>query len=168
MKESIALLKDEKERFIWISGRAGTEKSTFLQYLKTEIRPHNAVFLAPTAVAALTIGGQTIHSFLWIDPNEKAYLETTLDPDRGGRLYPLLVKVETIVLNHLVSFLFYYRSLCQILNCKCMISPTKTSTIFFAQIFSFVIGIGNPNIQLVSIFTVTYLRRDHSGSQPST
>lgn len=71
MQAAIALLEDEKERFIWISGRAGTGKSTFLQYFKTEIRPHNAVFLAPTAVAALTIGGQTIHSFFWIDPQCK-------------------------------------------------------------------------------------------------
>jgi ATP-dependent DNA helicase PIF1 len=101
MKAAIALLEDEKERFIWISGRAGTGKSTFLQYLKTEIRPHNAVFLAPTAVAALTIGGQTIHSFFWIDPNEKAYLETTLDPDREARLFPLLAKVETIVVDEI-------------------------------------------------------------------
>jgi ATP-dependent exoDNAse (exonuclease V) alpha subunit len=101
MKTAIALLEDEKERFIWISGRAGTGKSTFLQYLKTEIRPRNAVFLAPTAVAALTIGGQTIHSFFWIDPNAKVYLETTLDPDREGRLYPLLAMVETIVIDEI-------------------------------------------------------------------
>ena len=101
MKAATALLKDEKERFIWISGRAGTGKSTFLQYLKTEIRPRNAVYLAPTGVAALTIGGQTIHSFFWIDPNEKAYLGTALDPDREGSLYPLLAMVETIVIDEI-------------------------------------------------------------------
>jgi len=33
MKSAIALLEDEKERFIWISGRAGTGKSTFLENL---------------------------------------------------------------------------------------------------------------------------------------
>jgi ATP-dependent exoDNAse (exonuclease V) alpha subunit len=101
MKSAIVLLEDEKERFIWISGRAGTGKSTFLQYLKTEIRPPNAVYLAPTGVAALTIGGQTIHSFFWIDPKEKAYLETKLDPDREDRLYPLLAVVETIVIDEI-------------------------------------------------------------------
>jgi ATP-dependent exoDNAse (exonuclease V) alpha subunit len=101
MKAAIALLEDERERFIWISGRAGTGKSTFLQYLKTEVRPRNAVYLAPTAVAALTIGGQTIHSFFWLDPGEKAYLETRLDPDREGRLYPLLARVETIVIDEI-------------------------------------------------------------------
>ena len=66
MKTAIALLKDERERLVWISGRAGTGKSTFLHHFKTEIRPRNAVYLAPTSVSALTIGGQTIHTFFWI------------------------------------------------------------------------------------------------------
>ena len=101
MKAAIALLEDQNERFIWISGRAGTGKSTFLQYLKTEIQPQNAVYLAPTGVAALTIGGQTIHSFFWINPKEKAYLETTLDPERENRLYPLLATVETLVIDEI-------------------------------------------------------------------
>jgi ATP-dependent exoDNAse (exonuclease V) alpha subunit len=101
MKAAIALLEDEKERFVWISGRAGTGKSTFLQYLKTEIKPKNAVYLAPTGVAALTIGGQTIHSFFWINPGEKVYLDTKLDPDREARLFPLLAMVETIVIDEI-------------------------------------------------------------------
>jgi ATP-dependent DNA helicase PIF1 len=101
MKAAIALLEDDKERFIWISGRAGTGKSTFLQYLKTEIRPRNAVYVAPTAVAALTIGGQTIHSFFWIDPAEKANLETKSASDREGRLYSLLAMVETIIIDEI-------------------------------------------------------------------
>jgi hypothetical protein len=101
MKTAIALLEDEKERFIWISGRAGTGKSTFLHYLKTQLRPRNAVYLAPTGVAALSIGGQTIHSFFWIDPGEEAYIETRLDPDRERILYPLLAKVETIVVDEI-------------------------------------------------------------------
>jgi len=101
MKSAIALLEDEKERFIWISGRAGTGKSTFLHYLKTQIRPRGAVYLAPTAVAALTIGGQTIHSFFWIDPAEKVHLDTNLDPDREARLYPRLAKVEAIVIDEI-------------------------------------------------------------------
>jgi ATP-dependent exoDNAse (exonuclease V) alpha subunit len=101
MKLAVALLEDEKERFVWISGRAGTGKSTFLQYLKTRIRPRNAVYLAPTGVAALTIGGQTIHSFFWIDPGEKVHIDTELDPDREARLYPLLAKVEVIVIDEI-------------------------------------------------------------------
>jgi ATP-dependent exoDNAse (exonuclease V) alpha subunit len=101
MKSAIALLEDGKERFIWISGRAGTGKSTFLHYLKTQIRPANAVYLAPTGVAALTIGGQTLHSFFWIDPTEEVHLETRLDPEREARLFPKLARVETIVIDEI-------------------------------------------------------------------
>ena len=101
MKTAIALLEDEKERFIWISGRAGTGKSTFLQYLKTQIRPPNAVYLAPTGVAALTIGGQTIHSFFWINPGEEAHIETRLEPEKERGLFPLLARVETIVIDEI-------------------------------------------------------------------
>lgn len=101
MKAAIALLENESNRFIWISGRAGTGKSTFLQYLKAKIKPRNTVYLAPTAVAALTIGGQTIHSFFWLDPKEKAYFETKLDPDKEQQLYSRLAVVETIVLDEI-------------------------------------------------------------------
>lgn len=101
MKAAIALLQDERERFIWISGRAGTGKSTFLHYLRTQIRPENAVYLAPTGVAALTIGGQTIHSFFWINPGDSVYLDTKLDPEREARLFPLLARVQTIVIDEI-------------------------------------------------------------------
>jgi len=101
MKAALSLFADDAERFIWISGRAGTGKSTFLNYLKTEVEPRNAVYLAPTAVAALTIGGQTIHSFFWIDPSEGVHLETRLEPDREKRLYPLLAAVETLVVDEI-------------------------------------------------------------------
>jgi len=101
MKDAIALLQDERERFIWISGRAGTGKSTFLHYLRTQIHPENAVYLAPTGVAALTIGGQTIHSFFWINPGEKVYIDTMLDPEREARLFPLLARVQTIVVDEI-------------------------------------------------------------------
>lgn len=101
MREAIALLNEGKERLLWISGRAGTGKSTFLHYLKTEIRPERSVYLAPTAVAALTVGAQTIHSFFWIDPRREVQLETDLDPEREARLYPLLASLETLVIDEI-------------------------------------------------------------------
>lgn len=49
----------------FVTGKAGTGKSTFIQYLKT--RTHkNIILLAPTGIAALNIGGRTIHSFFSI------------------------------------------------------------------------------------------------------
>lgn len=101
MRAAIALIEDESERMVWISGRAGTGKSTFLQYLKRELKPRNAVYLAPTGVAALSIGGQTIHSFFWIDPREEVHLGARLDAERENRLYPLLSAVETLVVDEI-------------------------------------------------------------------
>jgi hypothetical protein len=53
---------------IFITGKAGTGKSVLLQYLKFNTKKR-LVVLAPTGVAALNIGGQTIHSFFRIPPS---------------------------------------------------------------------------------------------------
>lgn len=51
----------------FITGRAGTGKSTLLQLFQRSTRKKTVV-LAPTGVAALNVGGQTIHSFLDFHP----------------------------------------------------------------------------------------------------
>jgi ATP-dependent exoDNAse (exonuclease V), alpha subunit - helicase superfamily I member len=57
-------------RNVFIHGRPGTGKSTFIRqiikYFESEKR--NIIKLAPTGVSALNIGGQTLHSFFQIDP----------------------------------------------------------------------------------------------------
>ena len=47
---------------VFLTGKAGTGKTTFLQRLKKELNKR-AVVLAPTGVAAINAGGMTIHSF---------------------------------------------------------------------------------------------------------
>jgi hypothetical protein len=47
---------------IFLTGRAGTGKTTFLQTLKEKI-PKRLVVTAPTGVAAINAGGVTLHSF---------------------------------------------------------------------------------------------------------
>lgn len=47
---------------IFLTGRAGTGKTTFLRNL-SKLTPKRHVVLAPTGVAAINAGGQTIHSF---------------------------------------------------------------------------------------------------------
>lgn len=47
---------------VFLTGKAGTGKSTFLRYICQKIRK-NYVILAPTGVAAVNVGGVTIHSF---------------------------------------------------------------------------------------------------------
>jgi ATP-dependent DNA helicase PIF1 len=52
----------------FITGRAGTGKSTLLQYFR-EHTGKKVVILAPTGVAAVNVGGQTIHSFFGFKPD---------------------------------------------------------------------------------------------------
>ena len=54
---------------ILIFGQAGTGKSTFVQYLKSA-STKRIVCACPTAVSALNIGGQTIHSLFQIQPRD--------------------------------------------------------------------------------------------------
>jgi ATP-dependent exoDNAse (exonuclease V) alpha subunit len=49
-------------RHFYITGNAGTGKSTLLQYFKENTKK-KIVVLAPTGIAAINIGGATIHSF---------------------------------------------------------------------------------------------------------
>jgi ATP-dependent exoDNAse (exonuclease V) alpha subunit len=52
---------------VFVTGRAGTGKSTLLEYFR-KITKKNVVVLAPTGVAALNVKGQTIHSFFRFKP----------------------------------------------------------------------------------------------------
>lgn len=51
-----------KDRHLFITGEAGTGKSTLLNLVTSEFQKPFAI-VAPTGVAALRVGGQTIHSF---------------------------------------------------------------------------------------------------------
>ena len=53
---------------VFITGKAGTGKSTFLEYLRANTAK-SMVVLAPTGVAALNVHGQTIHSFFKFKPS---------------------------------------------------------------------------------------------------
>lgn len=53
---------------LFLTGRAGTGKTTFLQKFLKETSKH-AVVLAPTGVAAINAGGVTIHSFFQLPFN---------------------------------------------------------------------------------------------------
>ena len=47
---------------LFLTGKAGTGKTTFLRWLK-ENSPKRMVVLAPTGIAAVNVGGMTMHSF---------------------------------------------------------------------------------------------------------
>ena len=56
-------------RNVLILGSAGSGKSTFVKYLK-ETSAKKIIMACPTAVSALNIGGQTIHSLFQIAPRD--------------------------------------------------------------------------------------------------
>src|SRR3989338_4139502 len=53
---------------VFITGKAGTGKSTLLNYFRAHTRK-KVVVLAPTGVAALNVQGETIHSFFRFKPD---------------------------------------------------------------------------------------------------
>ncbi|MBR5904470.1 MAG: AAA family ATPase [Alphaproteobacteria bacterium] len=79
MSELIPILnKSQMEAFntiecthsnVLILGQAGTGKSTFVNYLKS-MSSKRIVCACPTAVSALNVGGQTIHSLFQIQPRD--------------------------------------------------------------------------------------------------
>lgn len=64
-EQALEKIRDGKNLFI--TGKAGTGKSTLLNYFRD--MGGNAVVLAPTGVAALNVFGQTIHSFFGFRPD---------------------------------------------------------------------------------------------------
>lgn len=80
-----ALDRIEKgESNLFITGRAGTGKSTLLQLFRNTTRK-KAVVLAPTGIAALHVKGQTIHSFFGFPPRPLALSD--IKKRRNRRLY---------------------------------------------------------------------------------
>jgi len=71
-------------RHVFITGRAGTGKSTLLEHFRDATRKRVAV-LAPTGVAALNVRGQTIHSFCRFKPGVTLEAVKKLRPAKGGR-----------------------------------------------------------------------------------
>ncbi|MCI6672130.1 MAG: AAA family ATPase [Prevotella sp.] len=62
---------------LFLTGRAGTGKSTFLRYISENVKKKH-VILAPTGIAAINAGGATLHSFFKIPlhpllPNDTRY-----------------------------------------------------------------------------------------------
>lgn len=80
-----ALEKTRKSMFI--TGRAGTGKSTLLQLFRNTTRKKTVV-VAPTGVAALNVKGQTIHSFFGFPPRPLAREE--IKKRRNRKLYQTL------------------------------------------------------------------------------
>lgn len=94
-------LRQQYGQFVFVTGRAGTGKSTLLrEFVKATDAPK--VVLAPTGLAAVNVGGQTIHSFFnfHLGPIEK-------DPDqivvfkRNGAKHKLISSLEILIIDEI-------------------------------------------------------------------
>lgn len=87
---------EETHNNIFLTGKAGTGKSTLLQEFRTQTKK-KVVVLAPTGVAALNVGGQTIHSFFKFHPGvtpDHVYQQKV-----SSQLESLLQRVDTIIID---------------------------------------------------------------------
>jgi ATP-dependent exoDNAse (exonuclease V) alpha subunit len=75
---------EKAHKSIFITGRAGTGKSTLLQLFRNTTRK-KCVVLAPTGIAALNVKGQTIHSFFGFPPRPLS--KRDIKKRRNSRLY---------------------------------------------------------------------------------
>jgi DNA-binding NarL/FixJ family response regulator len=69
-------------RHIFLTGKAGTGKTTFLKYIR-ETTKKKCVVVAPTGVAAINAGGMTMHSFFQL-PLGPFVPRTHRSTDNGG------------------------------------------------------------------------------------
>jgi len=99
-KRALKIMKQGSPN-IFVTGRAGTGKSTLLEYFKATTK-RDIVVLAPTGVAAVNVGGQTIHSFFRFRPD--------ITPDKAKRIAKRIVKsgdadiyqkIDTVVIDEI-------------------------------------------------------------------
>ncbi|GAA1702362.1 hypothetical protein GCM10009808_20350 [Microbacterium sediminicola] len=93
--ELFRLIEDTREH-VFVTGRAGTGKSTLLQYLAHHTQKQIAV-CAPTGVAALNVEGQTIHSLLRLPIGLIADAEL----DHPAATRKLLNAIDTLVIDEI-------------------------------------------------------------------
>ncbi|NQV12341.1 AAA family ATPase [Candidatus Uhrbacteria bacterium] len=103
--KGIKITKEFKEAYdaiektnnnIFLTGRAGTGKSTLLKHFRTKTKKKHVV-LAPTGVAALNVKGQTIHSFFGFHPEiQRGRVHKAKEED-----LPFFEKIDTIIIDEI-------------------------------------------------------------------
>lgn len=89
-------LMREGKRHLFITGKAGTGKSTLLTHFIAEDEA-KVVVLAPTGVAALNVKGETVHSFFRFMPN--ITLTQAIKKGRSQRDNELYTELKTLVID---------------------------------------------------------------------
>lgn len=85
---------ENTRQHLFITGNAGTGKSTLLQYFKENTKKQ-VVVIAPTGIAAINVGGTTIHSFFRFPTR----LVTPSDVKAIRTKRKLFASLETVVID---------------------------------------------------------------------
>ena len=92
----IDLLEKDSQEFIFLTGAAGTGKSTMLEHIRNQLDLKKMI-VAPTGVAALNIGGNTINSAFRIGFDTIPEITKSKDP-RFGKL---LKNLELLIIDEI-------------------------------------------------------------------
>lgn len=94
-------------RSLFLTGKAGTGKSTFLRYIAANTKKKHVV-LAPTGIAAINAGGATLHSFFKLPfypllPNDSKYSVRNLRNTMkyNSEKIKLLKEIELIIIDEI-------------------------------------------------------------------
>lgn len=91
--EAFNLMENTKKN-IFLTGKAGTGKSTLIAYFRKNTKKRVAI-ISPTGIAAMNVGGQTIHSFF-------DFPLTYIDPDaihESRKLQTIYRGIDTIIVD---------------------------------------------------------------------
>src|SRR3989338_5646266 len=92
-KRTLDLIEKTNNSYL-VTGKAGTGKSTLLKYFVDHTKK-NVVVVAPTGIAALNVGGQTIHSFFRFPPKVLDYTDIK-------RVYNSIIsRIDTIIIDEI-------------------------------------------------------------------
>ena len=96
LEDILELLEEETQHFIYLTGAAGTGKTTLIERVKDESLLKKMV-VAPTGVAALNIGGSTINSAFRIGFDTFPVIQESKDP----RFKKLLKNLELLIIDEI-------------------------------------------------------------------
>lgn len=94
-KKALDLMENTRKN-VFLTGRAGTGKSTLLTYFREHTKK-KLIVLAPTGVAALNVRGQTIHSFFKFKPGITLQnVKKIFKKEEKNNIYK---KIDTIIID---------------------------------------------------------------------
>lgn len=106
LQEALKIIQFTR-RSLFLTGKAGTGKSTFLRYISSHTKKKH-VILAPTGIAAINAGGSTLHSFFKLPfhpllPNDIRYsvrnIRKTLK--YNGEKIKIIRELELIIIDEI-------------------------------------------------------------------